>query len=168
MKKVLSVLILITFILSGCSNAKNSSTKVENPYEINVKGEILSYYGDKTDFENIGFEVLNSSLKSSQSNKNNIFVNNEDIIRNIVIADKNTSTYKDIAVGDNVDKIENTFVNEVNLKTSYAVLFDGKNEINPKNDDIKKDNCIWINYTTNGKTIEKIAIYDMLYGKEMR
>ena len=168
MKKVLSVLILITFILSGCSNAKNSSTKVENPYEINVKGEILSYYGDKTDFENIGFEVLNNSLKSSQSNKNNIFVNNEDAIRNIVITDKNTSTYKDIVVGDSVDKIESSFINEVNLKTSYAVLFDGTNEIDPKNDDIKKDNCIWINYTTNGKTIEKIAIYDVLYGKEMR
>lgn len=168
MKKVLSVLILITFILSGCSNAKNSSAKVENPYEINVKGEILSYYGDKTDFENIGFEVLNSSLKSSQSNKNNIFVNNEDAIRNIVITDKNTSTYKGIVVGDSIDKIESSFINEVNLKTSYAVLFDGTNEIDPKNDDIKKDNCIWINYTTNGKTIEKIAIYDVLYGKEMR
>lgn len=168
MKKVLSVLILIAFILSGCSNAKNSSTKVENPYEINVKGEILSYYGDKTDFENIGFEVLNSPLKSSQSNKNNIFANSEDMIRNIVIIDKNISTYKDITVGDSVDKIESSFINEINLKTSYAVLFDGTNEIDPKNDDIKKDNCIWINYTTNGKTIEKIAIYDVLYGKEMR
>lgn len=168
MKKALSIIILITFILSGCSNTKKSSTKVENPYEINVKGEILSYYGDKTDFENIGFEVLNSSLKSSQSNKNNIFVNNEDAIRNIVITDKNTSTYKGIVVGDSIDKIESSFINEVNLKTSYAVLFDGTNEIDPKNDDIKKDNCIWINYTTNGKTIEKIAIYDVLYGKEMR
>lgn len=168
MKKALSILILITFILSGCSNTQNSSTKVENPYEINVKGKILSYYGDKTDFENIGFEVLNSPLKSSQSNKNNIFTNSEDIIRNIVVTDKNISTYKDIAVGDSVDKIENAFTNEVNLKTSYAVLFDGTNEIDPKNDDIKKDNCIWINYTTNGKTIEKIAIYDVLYGKEMR
>ena len=62
MKKALSIIILITFILSGCSDTKKSSTKVENPYEINVKGEILSYYGDKTDFENIGFEVLNSPL----------------------------------------------------------------------------------------------------------
>lgn len=168
MKKVLSALILITFILSGCSNAKNSSIKVENPYEINAKGEILSYYDDKTDFEHIGFEVLNSPSKSSQSNKNNVFVNNEDTIRNIVITDKKISTYKGIVVGDSIDKIETSFINEVNLKTSYAVLFDGTNEIDPKNDDIKKDSCIWINYTTNGKTIEKIAIYDVLYGKEMR
>lgn len=168
MKKALSVLVLITLILSGCSNSKNTSVDVKNPYEINANGEILSYYGDKSEFENVGFEVLNSSLKSSQSNENNIFVNNEDAIRNVVIADKSISTYKNIAVGDNVDKIEKTFTYEVSLKTSYAVLFDGTNEVNPKNDNTKKDNYIWINYTTNGKTIEKIAIYDVLYGKEMR
>lgn len=168
MKKVLSILVLTMLILSGCSNGKNTSVDVKNPYEISVSGEILSYYGNKSDFENAGFEVLNSSLKSSQSSKNNIFVNSENTIRNIVITDKSASTYKGIAVGDDVDKIENAFINEVSLKTSYAVLFDGVNEINPQNSDIKKNNYIWINYTTNGKTIEKIAIYDVLYGKEMQ
>lgn len=129
---------------------------------------MLSYYGEKSDFENSGFDIVYKALESSQSKKNNVFVNKEGSVRNIVITNKDVVTYQNISVGDSIDKIKNTFNYEVNLKTSYAVLFDKSTEINPKDDSNKQDDFIWINYTTNGKTIEKITIYDVLYGKEMR
>ena len=167
MKKVLVLTLLLSLLLCGCSQNKSNSA-ISNPYEISTKSGMLSYYGEKSDFENSGFDIVYKALESSQSKKNNVFVNKEGSVRNIVITNKDVVTYQNISVGDSIDKIKNTFNYEVNLKTSYAVLFDKSTEINPKDDSNKQDDFIWINYTTNGKTIEKITIYDVLYGKEMR
>ena len=105
---------------------------VSNPYEIGVNGDVLSYYDDKSHFESCGFEILNNALKSTQSKRNNIFVNKDDHIRNIVVIDDNIITYKGISVGDGVDKILNNFEYENPLGDNYSVLFDGTAEINSK------------------------------------
>ena len=167
MKKLLISTLLISILLCGCSQ-KQSNLIVSNPYELDVNGDVLSYYDDKSNFKSCGFEILNNALKSTQSKRNNIFVNKEDHIRNIVVVDKNIITYKGISVGDGVNKILNNFEYENPLGDNYSVLFDGTTEINSKDKSTKQDDFIWINYTTNGKTIEKIAICDVLYGREMK
>ena len=167
MKRFSILSILLLMLLCGCSQNQSSSV-LNNPYEISTNDGVLSYYGEKSDFESAGFDSFSKALESSMSKKNNVFANKEGIVRNIVITDRDIVTYRNISVGDSVDKIENAFAHEVNLNTSYSVLFDGVTEINPKNSSPIQDDFIWINYTTNGKTIEKITIYDVLYGKEMK
>ena len=167
MKKLLVSTLLLSILLCGCSQ-KQSNSMISNPYEIGVNGNVLSYYDNKSNFESCGFEILNNALKSTQSKQNNVFVNKEDHVRNIVVADKDIITYKGISVGDDVNKILNNFEYENSLGDNYSVLFDGTTEINSKDKSAKQDDFIWINYTTNGKIIEKIAICDVLYGKEMR
>ena len=157
----------MSMLLCGCSQ-NQSNLSVSSPYEILVKDKMLSYYGEKSDFEKVGFDIVSKALESTLSKRNNVYVNGKGNIRNIVITSKDVTTYRNISVGDNVHKIENNFNHEINLKTSYSVLFDGTREINPKDKSAKQDGFIWINYTTNGETIEKITIYDVLYGKEMR
>lgn len=131
MKKVLISTLLLSILLCGCSQ-KQSDLMVSNPYEIGVNGDVLSYYDDKSHFESCGFEILNNALKSTQSKRNNIFVNKDDHIRNIVVIDENIITYKGISVGDGVDKILNNFEYENPLGDNYSVLFDGTAEINSK------------------------------------
>lgn len=167
MKKILVSTLLLSILLCGCSQ-KQSDLMASNPYEIGVNGDVLSYYDDKSHFESCGFEILNNALKSTQSKRNNIFVNKDDHIRNIVVVDEDIITYKGISVGDDVNKILNNFEYENSLGDNYSVLFDGTTEINSKDKSAKQDDFIWINYTTNDKTIEKITICDVLYGKEMR
>ena len=167
MKKLLASTLLMPILFCGCSQ-KQSDLMVSNPYEIGVNGDVLSYYDDKSNFESCGFKILDNALKSTQSKQNNIFVNKEYHVRNIVVVDKNIITYKGISVGDGVNKILNNFEYENPLGDNYSVLFDGATEINSKDKSAKQDGFIWINYTTSGKTIEKIAICDVLYGKEMR
>ncbi len=168
MKKILTVTLLLSMLLCGCSQSKSNST-ISNPYEISVKGDVLSYYGEKSEFKNAGFDISNKALESSQSKKNNIFVGKEDSVRSIVITSKDITTFKDISVGDSVDEIESSFKYENSLGNNYAVLFNGTTEIDSKDKSAtKQDDFILINYATNGKTIEKITIYDVLYGREMR
>ena len=168
MKKILTVTLLLSMLLCGCSQSKSNST-ISNPYEISVKGDVLSYYGEKSDFDNAGFDITSKALESSQSKKNNVFVGKEDAIRNIVITSKDISTYKGISVSDSVDKIKSSFIYENSLGNNYAVLFDGTTEVDAKDKSAtKQDDFILINYATNGKTIEKITICDVLYGREMR
>ena len=167
MKKLLVLILLLSLSLCGCSQKQSNLTE-SNPYEIIVNGDTLSYYDDKSNFERCGFEVLNNALKSLQLKQNNIFVNKEEHIRNIVVVDENIITYKGISVGDSVSKISNNFKYENSLGNNYSVLFDKTIEINPKDKSVKQDVFIWINYITNGKTIKKITICDVLYGKELR
>ena len=58
MKKYLFTFIVISFLLTGCSSKTEvQETTINNPYEISIDNEILSYYGNKDSIPK-SFDVL--------------------------------------------------------------------------------------------------------------
>lgn len=165
MKKFLTIFML-SLTLCGCSQGWQAASKL-SPCEISVNDTTLSYYDEPSAFEENDFEIQESSLKSVQSKTNNIYINKDNTIRNIVVSDKGIITYKNISVGDNINKLKKSFTHITNIGDNYSVLFDGEKEVDPKNASVEND-FIWLNFTTDDGTITKIAIYDVKFGKEMR
>lgn len=166
MKKYLFAFIAILFLLTGCSKTKVPETTVNNPYEVTIDNEILSYYGNKDDVP-ISFEVLDVSVNSLQNDGNNVLINSENSIRCISVTNKDVITYNQISVGDSVSLIEDTFTYEDKIGNKYMVIFNGTTEEDPTNQN-KEDSWIWINYITDGSQITQIQIYDVKFGREMR
>lgn len=166
MKKFLFSFITIAFLFTGCSKTENTETTINNPYEIAINNETLSYYGNKDDIPK-SFEILDISASNLQNDSNNILINNENSIRCISVTNKDVITYNQISVGDDISLIEDTFVNEYKMDNKYMVIFNGTTEEKPTNQN-KEDDWIWINYITDGSEITKIQIYDVKFGKEMR
>jgi hypothetical protein len=149
-------ILFLTFIISctGCSsNEKDTSISINNPYEIAVEDEILSYY--------------DTNIPSAFSSEKYDIIQNDNKIRSISLTDSNAITYNNISVGDNISKIKDSFSYEYNSGNIYMVLFNGTNEEDPMNAD-KEDSWIWINYITDEEKITSIQIYDVKYGKEAR
>ena len=167
MKKYLFTFIVISFLLTGCSSKTEvQETIINNPYEISIDNEILSYYGNKDDIPK-SFDVLNISASNLQNDSNNVLVNNKNSIRCISVTNKNVITYNQISVGDKISLIEDTFAYEYKTDNKYMVIFNGTIEEDPTNQN-KQDSWLWINYITDGSQITKIQIYDVKFGSEMR
>lgn len=167
MKKYLFTFIVISFLLTGCSSKTEvQEIIINNPYEISIDNEILSYYGNKDDIPK-SFDVLNISENNLQNDSNNVLVNNENSIRCISVTNKNVITYNQISVGDKISLIEDAFSYEYKIDNKYMVIFNGTTEEDPTNQN-KQDSWIWINYITDGSQITKIQIYDVKFGREMK
>lgn len=167
MKKYLFTFIVISFLLTGCSSKTEvQETTINNPYEISIDNEILSYYGNKDSIPK-SFDVLDISTSNLQNDSNNVLVNNENSIRCISVTNKDVITYNQISVGDKISLIEDTFSYEYKIDNKYMVIFNGTMEEDPTNQN-KQDSWLWINYITDGSQITKIQIYDVKFGSEMR
>ena len=167
MEKYLFTFIIISFLLTGCSSQTEvQETAINNPYEIYIDNEILSYYGNKDDIPK-SFDVLDISASNLQNDSNNVLVNNENSIRCISVTNKDVITYNQISVGDKIDLIEDAFAYEYKIDNKYMVIFNGTIEEDPTNQN-KQDSWLWINYITDGSQITKIQIYDVKFGREMR
>lgn len=167
MKKYLFTFIVILFLLTGCSSKTEAQkTTINNPYEIAINNETLSYYGNKDNIPK-SFDILEISVDNFQNNNNGVLLNDEDSIRCISITNKDIITYGQISVGDNINSIESAFNHEYKMDDKYMVIFDGVTEEDPTNQN-KEDDWLWINYFTDGSEITKIQIYDVKFGKEMR
>ena len=152
MKKILPIFVALSLCFTGCASQKETkSVDINNPHEIIINGEILSYYDE------IPLDTNNAYELSTNENK----------IRSITIKDSSVSTYKDISVGDSITKIIESFEHEYNIGENYMVIFNNGIEEEPTNQN-KEDNWLWINYITDGKNITQIQIYDVKYGFEMR
>ena len=167
MKKYLFTFIVISFLLTGCSSKTEvQETTINNPYEISIDNEILSYYGNKDSIPK-SFDVLDISTSNLQNDSNNVLVNNENSIRCISVTNKDVITYNQISVGDKIDLIEDVFAYEYKIDNKYMVIFNGTIEEDPTNQN-KQDSWLWINYITDGSQITKIQIYDVKFGRDMR
>lgn len=167
MKKYLFTFIVISFLLTGCSSKTEvQETTINNPYEISIDNEIVSYYGNKDSIPK-SFDVLDISTSNLQNDSNNVLVNNENSIRCISVTNKDVITYNQISVGDKISLIEDTFSYEYKIDNKYMVIFNGTMEEDPTNQN-KQDSWLWINYITDGSQITKIQIYDVKFGREMR
>ena len=88
MKKYLFTFIVISFLLTGCSSKTEvQETTINNPYEISIDNEILSYYGNKDSIPK-SFDALDISASNLQNDSNNVLVNNENSIRCISVTNK--------------------------------------------------------------------------------
>ena len=169
MKKYLFTFIVISFLLTGCSSQTEvQETAINNPYEISIDNEILSYYGNKDDIPK-SFDILEFSLDAIQDKNDNdvVIVNHDNKIRYISVTNKNVITYNQISVGDKINLIEDAFAYEYKIDNKYMVIFNGTIEEDPTNQN-KQDGWLLINYITDGSQITKIQIYDVKFGREMR
>lgn len=168
-KHFLLILTLLIF-LTGCSKNSSSQADVNNPYEIVKGSSTLSYYQTEDEIAIDGFEILELEPQNVtgllSQNKNCILVRDGNI-RCIYVADQNIVTYKQISVGDSIDKIKNSFSNVSQSQDVYNVLFNNGTEVNPFSQD-KEDDWIWITYYTDGSKITSIQVNDVLYGSRLR
>ena len=142
---------------------------INNPYEVLVKGKILSYYDTGSQINTNEFEISRNWSDASNNTTDNIIVTDEDNkIRCISINDSKVITYGQIAVGDSIKKVINTFDNEYKMSdNSYCVLFNGNQEEDPTNTQ-KENSWIWINYLVDDGNIVRILIYDVEFGINSR
>ena len=166
MKKIVLMLIISLFLLSGCSQGAQE-THVDNPYEIAKGTQILSYYDKEENIKISGFQVLENTLQNFQDKNNNILVNDDGTIRCITITDETVKTYQSISVGDSVSKIEDAYEYEGKTNNLYSVLFHADIEENPANQN-REDDWLLIFYYTDGSQITAIQIFDVKYGREFR
>lgn len=165
MKKILPLFIAFSFCLTGCVSQDNTnSTDINNPYEISVNGEILSY-NSRDNVDTKIFNIGGSATDVIPNEEENIIVINDDgKIRCISVVDNKIVTYNNISVGDPVNKIEEAYEYEYKVDNNYMVIFNNGIEEDPMNQD-KEDDWLWINYITDEKNITRIQIYDYKYGK---
>lgn len=157
MKKYLLLIMSLLFLLSGCS-------RVNNPYEIKKGTSTLSYYDTEDSFSENGFTIIDRHPTYLPSD--NCIVVRRGMVRCIYIIDEDIITYKGISVGDNVDKIGDTFSNIQQSQHIYNVLINNNTEEDPDDPD-KEDTWIWIIYYTDDSKITAIQICDVLYGSSL-
>lgn len=169
MKKNFVASIVFFLFLTGCSSEKKQDMVINNPYEVLVKGKILSYYDTGSQINTNEFEISRNWSDASNNTTDNIIVTDEDNkIRCISINDSKVITYGQIAVGDSIKKVINTFDNEYKMSdNSYCVLFNGNQEEDPTNTQ-KENSWIWINYLVDDGNIVRILIYDVEFGINSR
>lgn len=159
-KKHFLILIVLLFLLSGCSK----EISVNKPYEI-VKGtSTLSYFDTEDNISIDGFNIIENDIQDFENINDNIIVNDDGVIRCITIVSDTVKTFQSISVGDSIDKIEETFDYERRYSNDYIVFFaDDKEEDSAIQN--KEDSWIWITYRTDGSKITSIMIYDVKYGR---
>lgn len=163
MKNHLLLLIMLSFLISGCSNRK-----INNPYEIAKGTSVLSYYDteDDVDIDEFNFSIPENPIEIGDPDENRIVII-DGKIRCIYIADEEIVTYNQISVGDKIEKIENSFQYEYSSGNIYSVFFNGNVEVDAVNQD-QEDTWIEIIYHTDKSRITSIMICDLLYGREAR
>lgn len=168
MKKYFATLIILLLFLTGCSSEKEQNAIINNPYEILTKDEMLSYYDAESQINEDEFKIFNDGLKAMKNTTNNIIVTDQyEKIRCISITNSKIITYGQIAVGDSIEKVIDTFSNEYKINDNdYCVLFNEGQEEDPMSEQ-KDESWIWINYLTENDTIVRIQIYDVKFGTNL-
>lgn len=166
MKKFL-FLIVSLFLLPGCAQNKKS---VDKPFEI-VKGTSkLSYYDTEDNIDIDNFEILEPTAENILGRKSydsNCIIVKDGKIRSIFIADKDIETYKQISVGDSVEKIEDAFQYEFKAAAFCSVMFDGTEEVENAGQN-KEDDWIEITYYVEDSEITSIEIADVKFYSKLQ
>lgn len=148
MKKTSLLLLLSMLAASGCGKSGLTAG------QISYSGKTLTYGENKVDdaFFTDGVELT---------------LNNDNEVRSITITNKDVKTYKDISVGDKIEKVQFNYNYENEMGDNIFVTINGNEEIDPKTEN-KPVDTIYINYYYDNDTITKIAIYDATYATTMR
>ncbi len=175
MKKI-SYVILILFILLLLGSCRKKTIK--GPDEILIEGKIISYSDTLEQVEDkLGEGKADDMFVKKQgycwyeyTDDLLLLFNEEDKMRAIDIEDEDIITYKNICVGDDIDKVADTFKYEIVSNRFYNVYFEGKEELDGL-DHEKTLNKDWITityYTNEDNEIVRISIMDKKYAMTMR
>lgn len=127
MRKILLLFISFLLLLSGCGN--QPANTITKPHQIKVNSEILSLYDNPAKFEENYFEIFQYDDYPSDHSPVDSIIINQHHIYSISIVDETIITYKSISVGDDIDKVKDSFVYGQTLGSeSYMVTFNNKNE----------------------------------------
>lgn len=181
MKKLISIIAIASLLLCGCG--KKEVAKIAKPYEIKVGNKILSYYDDKSEFEDAGFAVGEWSAIRGIDGERELdaiaIINDEGDVRSVIVKNDDVITYKGITVGDDAKKVEKAFKYAEDGDSSISVFFyDGKEtslkkfkeEHLPIDDDYSEaqHNMVIIDYRIDDDNeIESIMICDYKYAIEL-
>lgn len=166
-KNIFNILlaIMVAGALLGCG-----ALEPDSPDEVTFKGKLVKVNNEVDD--SLGADVY--SLEGSgirhdlkEAGENGIFVNEDNDVRVILIANKSITTYKGIKVGDSAKVVEDTFA-KVNYRLgNYIVLFDeDNNEISNEDLDyssIELRDIKAISYRIKDDKIEEILVTDLQY-----
>lgn len=167
-RKICITIFSVLLLLSSCSKANG----VQNPNEVSVSGNVLKYSDTQSSVEGKLGEGKPAILYYNDAYNYNDMVellyNKDGNIRCLNVLDSKVKTFHNISIGDNADKITNTYKYEFKTANSYMVLFNGKQEVD-MNDKDKSEDWIWIIYhLDNNDKIDTITIYDMLFGQKFK
>ncbi len=148
MKKPRLLLLLSVLAILGCGKAELEAG------QISYSGKTLTYGENKVDdvFFTDGVELTS---------------NTDNEVRSITITNKEVKTYKNISVGDKIEKVQSDYNYENEIGNTILVTIDDDKEIDPETEN-KPEDTIYINYYYDNDTITKIAIYDAIYAVTMR
>lgn len=170
MKKHFLLFLTLLFLLSGCSGGKAKEISVNHPYEIAKGTSTLSYYdtGDNIHMEGIRVEELTDYHWPELIDQMESFILvNDGKVRYIFIADEDVVTYRQISVGDDIDKVKRAFRQIRQWSDDYEVLFNKDDEEEPFGEN-KEDDWICIDYRTDGSKITAIFIRDVTFTNKLR
>lgn len=176
MKKI-SYLFLIISTLLLLSSCEKKTVTVKGPDEILTEGKIIEYsYSLEQVEDKLGEGEPDEDHTSDRfdsykfSDDLIILFNKEDKLRMIDIEDDDIKTYKNICVGDDIDKVVDNFKYEIDAKSCYSVYFDGDKEFDAM-DKNKRLTSDWITityYMDEDDEIERILIMDNDYALLMK
>ena len=133
-----------------------------------MKGEEqFSYYGKAEKIpDSAGFFVLENTSENitmiQKADDNCVIVNEEDEIRCIMIKNNDIVTYKEISVGDSVEKVTDSFQHVTKQGDVYQAVFWENTEEDPSKQ-TRDDNWLWISYYTENSKITMIQIADTTF-----
>lgn len=161
-------MICIGMMIAGCGQSDNNRGNALGPSQMKCGDTVLTYNETYTETE--GVEVTDYLIKISLLELENAVILGENgEIRVLYTENDSATTYRNIRVGDDVDKIKDTFEYEYEYKdgVQYWVMFDGETEVVPTNTEAEDDWLVLI-YTCEDDRINSIMIYDNGYAKTMK
>lgn len=166
-KRLVGFLVLcVGMMIAGCGQSDNNGGTALTPGQMKCGDSVLTYNDTYTETEGVG--VTDALIKISLSELENAVVLGENgEIRVLYTENDSVTTYKNIRVGDDVDKIKDNFEYEYKDGIQYWVMFDGETEVVPTNTEAEDDGIVLI-YTCEDGKINSIMIYDNKFAKTMK
>lgn len=153
------------FAVCGCGNKADKL----KPYEWLMDDKVVSFYDSKAELEEVGCPWFEDYFEAVRSDNEDFGVSRDgETLCYMEIADASIVTYKDICVGDEITKVEDTFSYELPLRESYSVCFDGATEVEIDDEEDWKDNYLVLYYYVEDGIIERIVVTDGLFMRTMR
>lgn len=173
MKKLMILFTAFLFLLSGCQKDSpepqkdsHESLKVEHPYQL-LKGEdLISYYYSADDIpDSAGFLRLENTMenisKIQKTEEDCVVVNEKEEIRSVMIKSGDVVTYREISVGDPIEKVTDSFQHALQKGDAYEVAFKKDEEVDLSGQAGDGNNdWIWIIYYVQDSKITMIQIAD--------
>lgn len=180
MKRILTVLITLTFILTGCGTASQTlpADVSKDPRAFaTTKGAVLHYGDSKEAVEQVlgkksknNYEWLSKNYLKYPGNTYVLYRNQDDTLKAVLYLLQSSKyiTYQGIRVGDKWDDVSDRLVQTAGEKNVRVIAFQGDKSVDPMSKE-KADDWFMISYILKDDgRIESITLYDVMAGKNYK